>query len=87
MVLRDLLKRVLSGIHDYGDTSFAMRNKVFSIYTEAITSQCTQLVRMLQVLLMLISYIAGKLLFGVDDSLLLIYMIFRLFDVNKLHMT
>lgn len=83
MVLRDLLKRVLSGIHDYGDTSCAMRNKVFSIYTEAISSQCTQLVRMLQVLLMLISCIAGKLLFGVDDSLLLTDMNFCMFDVNK----
>ncbi|XP_042039127.1 uncharacterized protein LOC121784921 isoform X1 [Salvia splendens] len=48
MVLRDLLKRVLSGIHDYGDTSRAIQNKVFSIYTEAISSQCTHLVRMLQ---------------------------------------
>ncbi|XP_057799458.1 uncharacterized protein LOC131015200 [Salvia miltiorrhiza] len=48
MLLRDLLKRVLSGIHDYGDTSRAMQNKVLSIYTEAISSQCTHLVRMLQ---------------------------------------
>lgn len=70
MVLQDLLKRVLSGIHDYGDTSRAKRNKVFSVYIEALSSRCTSLVQMLQVVLMLLSSIAGSLLFGADDLLL-----------------
>ncbi|KAK4420008.1 hypothetical protein Salat_2413700 [Sesamum alatum] len=48
MVLQDLLKRVLSGKHDYGDTSLAMRNKVFSVYVEALSSRGTRLVQMLQ---------------------------------------
>ncbi|KAL8521988.1 hypothetical protein ACS0TY_012224 [Phlomoides rotata] len=48
MVLQDLLKKVFSGVHDYGETSNAMRNKVFSIYTEALSSRCTRLVQMLQ---------------------------------------
>ncbi|KAL0330309.1 UNVERIFIED_CONTAM: hypothetical protein Sradi_5017600 [Sesamum radiatum] len=48
MVLQDLLKRVLSGKHDYGDTSLAMRNKVFSVYVEALSSRCTRLLQMLQ---------------------------------------
>ncbi|KAI3468258.1 hypothetical protein Pfo_024921 [Paulownia fortunei] len=50
MVLQDLLKRMLSEIHDYGDTSRAMRDKVFSIYTEALSSHCTRLVQMLQLI-------------------------------------
>ncbi|KAG8375537.1 hypothetical protein BUALT_Bualt10G0110000 [Buddleja alternifolia] len=48
MVLQDLLKRVLSGKHDYGDTSLAMRNKVLLIYAEALSAHCTRLVQMLQ---------------------------------------
>ncbi|KAK4388878.1 hypothetical protein Sango_2224800 [Sesamum angolense] len=48
MVLQDLLKRVLAGKHDYGDTSLAMRNKVFSVYVEALSSRCTRLLQMLQ---------------------------------------
>ncbi|KAL3819038.1 hypothetical protein ACJIZ3_004943 [Penstemon smallii] len=50
MRLQDLLKGVLSGKDDYGDTSFAMRKKLFSIYAEALSSHCTRLVQMLQLI-------------------------------------
>ncbi|KAL3655643.1 hypothetical protein CASFOL_000039 [Castilleja foliolosa] len=50
MVLRDLLKRVLSGIYDYGDAPRSTGDKVLSIYTEALSSRCTRLVQMLQLI-------------------------------------
>ncbi|KAL8063412.1 hypothetical protein ABFX02_01G025300 [Erythranthe guttata] len=50
MVVQDLLKRLLSGVHDYGDASHATRNKVFLVYKEALSSHCTRLVQMLQLI-------------------------------------
>ena len=52
MVLRDLLKRVLSGKDKYGETWLAMRNKLLLIYAEALSSDCTRLVQMIQVVMM-----------------------------------
>ncbi|KAH7851873.1 hypothetical protein Vadar_017657 [Vaccinium darrowii] len=45
-----LLKRVLSTKNEYGDTWLAMRNKLLLIYGEALSSNCTNLVQMIQVL-------------------------------------
>ncbi|KAM7490346.1 hypothetical protein LguiA_033267 [Lonicera macranthoides] len=50
MVLRDLLKRVLSGKDKYGETWSAMRNKLLLIYAEALSSDCKHLVQMIQVI-------------------------------------
>ncbi|KAL6533903.1 hypothetical protein OROHE_013736 [Orobanche hederae] len=50
MVLQDLLKRVFSGFYDYGDASNAMRSKVLAIYSEALSSDCTRLVQMVQLI-------------------------------------
>lgn len=51
MVLQDLLKRVLSGKDEYGDNWLAMRHKLLSIYGEALSSTCTRLVQMIQVVI------------------------------------
>ncbi|KAI8568864.1 hypothetical protein RHMOL_Rhmol02G0233700 [Rhododendron molle] len=48
MVLQDLLKRVLSTKTVYGDTWLAMRDKLLLIYGEALSSNCTNLVQMIQ---------------------------------------
>ncbi|PSS01176.1 hypothetical protein CEY00_Acc22534, partial [Actinidia chinensis var. chinensis] len=48
MVLQDLLKGVLSTKTEYGDTWFAMRDKLFLIYGEALSSDSTHLVQMIQ---------------------------------------
>ncbi|KAH7856318.1 hypothetical protein Vadar_001014 [Vaccinium darrowii] len=48
LVLQDLLKRVLSTKNEYGDTWLAMRNKLLLIYGEALSSNCTNLVQMIQ---------------------------------------
>lgn len=50
MVLQDLLKRVLSGKADYGDTWLAMRHKLLSIYEGALSSNSSTLVQMIQVI-------------------------------------
>lgn len=50
MILQDLLKKFSSGKADYGDTWHAMRAKVFSVYSEALSSNCTRLVLMIQVI-------------------------------------
>ncbi|CAA0838536.1 Unknown protein [Striga hermonthica] len=49
-VLQDLLKKVLSGMYDYGDTAHAIRNKVLLIYTEALSSRCARLAQILQLI-------------------------------------
>lgn len=81
MIMQDLLKKVLSGAHDYGDTSSAMRNKVLSIYKEALSSHCTRLVQMLQVSLMNPSSTSFILLLGVN--VLLIHYTFCMFDISQ----
>ncbi|KAK3027037.1 hypothetical protein RJ639_041192 [Escallonia herrerae] len=48
MVLQDLLKRVLSGKDEYGETWLAMRQKLLSIYGESLASNCSHLVQMIQ---------------------------------------
>ncbi|KAG5562644.1 hypothetical protein RHGRI_005388 [Rhododendron griersonianum] len=48
MVFQDLLKRVLSTKTVYGDTWLAMRDKLLLIYGEALSSNCTNLVQMIQ---------------------------------------
>ncbi|XP_052210694.1 uncharacterized protein LOC127813651 [Diospyros lotus] len=48
MVLQDLLKRVLSRKAQYGGPWFAMRDNLFLIYGEALSSNCTHLVQMIQ---------------------------------------
>lgn len=55
MVLQSLLRKVLPGKVDYGDTWFAMREKLLLVYQEAISSRCTRLVQMIQVLLIFLS--------------------------------
>ncbi|XP_075107825.1 uncharacterized protein LOC107781681 [Nicotiana tabacum] len=50
MVSRDLLRRVLPGKDDYGDAWFEMRDKFLSVYGEALSSRCTPLVKMIQVI-------------------------------------
>ncbi|XP_059645057.1 uncharacterized protein LOC132286709 isoform X2 [Cornus florida] len=49
-VLQDLLKRVLSGKAEYGDTWFAIREKLLFLYGEAISSNSTDLVQIIQVI-------------------------------------
>lgn len=51
MVSRDLLRRVLPGKDDYGDAWFEMRDKFLSVYGEALSSRCTPLVKMIQVVM------------------------------------
>lgn len=55
MVFQDLLKRVLSTKTVYGDTWLAMRDKLLLIYGEALSSNCTNLVQMIQVVLLFFS--------------------------------
>lgn len=55
MVLQDLLKRVLSTKTVYGDAWLAMRDKLLLIYGEALSSNCTNLVQMIQVVLLFFS--------------------------------
>ncbi|CAA2970357.1 Zn2+-binding, contains FYVE domain [Olea europaea subsp. europaea] len=50
MILQDLLKKFSSGKADYGDTWQAMRAKVFLVYSEALSSNCTRLAQMIQVI-------------------------------------
>ncbi|KAL2517677.1 hypothetical protein Adt_13924 [Abeliophyllum distichum] len=50
MVLQDLLKKVSSGKANYGDTWLAMRTKVLLVYAEALSSHCTRLAQMIQVI-------------------------------------
>ncbi|CAI9784832.1 unnamed protein product [Fraxinus pennsylvanica] len=50
MILQDLLKKFSSGKADYGNTWHAMRAKVFLVYSEALSSNCTRLVLMIQVI-------------------------------------
>lgn len=50
MVLQDLLKGLLSKKGEYGETWFVMRERLLSIYREALSSSCTHLVQMIQVI-------------------------------------
>lgn len=50
MVMQSLLRKVLPGKVDYGDSWFAMREKLLLVYQEAISSRCTRLVQMIQLL-------------------------------------
>ncbi|KAK9273852.1 hypothetical protein L1049_018664 [Liquidambar formosana] len=49
-VLQDLLQRVLSGRERFGETWHAMQEKLLMIYGEAVCSNCTPLVQMIQVI-------------------------------------
>lgn len=49
-VLEDLLKRVFSKRKEYADTWLAMQEKLLLIYTEALSSNCIILVKMIQVI-------------------------------------
>ncbi|KAK4364946.1 hypothetical protein RND71_016304 [Anisodus tanguticus] len=49
-VSKDLLRRVLPGKDDYGDAWREMRDKFLSVYGEALSSCCTPLVKMIQVI-------------------------------------
>lgn len=57
MILQDLLKKFSSGKADYGDNWQAMRAKVFLVYSEALSSNCTRLAQMIQVVLILLSFL------------------------------
>ncbi|CAK9164521.1 unnamed protein product [Ilex paraguariensis] len=48
MILQDLLKMVRSGKAEYGDTWLVMRDKFLSIYGEALSSNCTRLIQLIQ---------------------------------------
>ncbi|XP_047251765.1 uncharacterized protein LOC107839091 isoform X3 [Capsicum annuum] len=50
VVSKDLLRRVLPGKDDYGDAWRDMRDKFLSVYGEAVSSRCTPLVKMIQVI-------------------------------------
>ncbi|WMV42821.1 hypothetical protein MTR67_036206 [Solanum verrucosum] len=50
VVSKDLLRRVLPGKDDYGDARREMRDKFLSVYGEALSSRCTPLVKMIQVI-------------------------------------
>ncbi|KAH9761009.1 zinc finger FYVE domain-containing protein [Citrus sinensis] len=49
-VLEDLLKRVFSKRKEYADTWLAMQEKLLLIYTEALSSNCILLVKMIQII-------------------------------------
>lgn len=68
MVLQDLLKKVLSKKDEYGDNWLAMRHKLLSIYVEALSSTCTGLVQMMQVVML-------TFFFMLDSSHALVYII------------
>ncbi|XP_021746280.1 uncharacterized protein LOC110712151 isoform X1 [Chenopodium quinoa] len=48
LVFQDLLQKVLSGIEGPGDVSRTSRDKLLYIYREALSTNCTHLVQMLQ---------------------------------------
>ncbi|BAT78232.1 hypothetical protein LR48_Vigan04g211500 [Vigna angularis] len=48
IVLKDLLKVVLSKSDKFGDSWLIMRNQLLHIYSEAISSNCSDIVQMLQ---------------------------------------
>ncbi|XP_055820668.1 uncharacterized protein LOC129889408 isoform X2 [Solanum dulcamara] len=50
VVSKALLRRVLPGKDDYGDAWHEMRDKFLSVYGEALSSRCTPLVKMIQVI-------------------------------------
>jgi len=47
--LKDLLKVVLSKSEKFGDSWLITRNQLLQIYSEAISSNCSDIVQMLQV--------------------------------------
>ncbi|KAK9149468.1 hypothetical protein Scep_008225 [Stephania cephalantha] len=49
MVLQDLTKKVWLGRNVYGETWQVSREKMMAIYAEALSSNCSQLVKMIQV--------------------------------------
>lgn len=49
MVMEYLLKRVLAKREGFGDSWHAAREELLLIYTEALSSNCSQLVQMIQV--------------------------------------
>lgn len=49
MVLQDLLKRVLFGRGGFGEAWHSLREKLLLIYEEALSSNCTQLVQLIEV--------------------------------------
>lgn len=55
MVSKDLLRRVLPGKDDYGDAWRDMRDKFLSVYGEAVSSRCTPLVKMIQVVMIILA--------------------------------
>lgn len=55
MVSKDLLRRVLLGKDDYGDAWREMRDKFLSVYEEALSSRCTPLVKMIQVVMIILA--------------------------------
>ncbi|MED6212503.1 hypothetical protein PIB30_083940, partial [Stylosanthes scabra] len=48
IVLKDLLKAVLSRTEDFGDSWNTMRNQLLEIYSEALSSYCNDIVQMIQ---------------------------------------
>ncbi|XP_027180766.1 uncharacterized protein LOC113779395 [Coffea eugenioides] len=50
MVLEGLLRKVLPRRVNYGDSWFAVRDKLLSVYGEALSSSCIRLVQMIQVI-------------------------------------
>lgn len=65
MVLQSLLRKVFPGKAEYGDTWFTTREKLLSVYVEAVSSRCARLVQMIQVtiMLLLLRYWVAKLHF------------------------
>lgn len=55
MVSKALLRRVLPGKDDYGDAWHEMRDKFLSVYGEALSSRCTPLVKMIQVVMIILA--------------------------------
>lgn len=54
-VSKDLVRRVLPGKDDYGDAWRKMRDKFLSIYGEALSSRCTPLAKMIQVVMIILA--------------------------------
>ncbi|MCD7453512.1 hypothetical protein HAX54_021212 [Datura stramonium] len=55
VVSKDLLRRMLPGKDDYGDAWREMRDKFLSVYGEALSSRCTPLVKMIQVVMIILA--------------------------------
>lgn len=48
IVLKDLLKAIISRSEDFGESWLIMRNQILKIYSEALSSKCRDIVQMMQ---------------------------------------